>query len=153
MIGINTMIMSSSGSSAGVGFAVPSETAIRVVSDLIKYGKVMRGRIDANLIQLNARIAQYAGLDVSSGILISEIERGGNAEKAGLKGGTEAAYYGSRRSIIYLGGDVITKIDNIKIESLADYYSALESKKPGEQVTVVVRRNKKDVTIKVTLSE
>ena len=153
MVGINTMIMSSSGSSAGVGFAVPSETAIRVVSDLIKYGKVQRGTIDATMIQLNASIAQYAGLDVSSGILISEIEKGGNAEKAGLKGGTKAAYYGSRRSIIYLGGDVITKIDNIKIESLADYYSALESKKPGEQVTVVVRRNKKDVTIKLTLSE
>ena len=153
MVGINTMIMSSSGSSAGVGFAVPSETAIRVVSDLIRYGKVQRGRIDATMIQLNASIAQYAGIDVSTGILISEIEKGGNAEKAGLKGGTKAAYYGSRRSIIYLGGDVITKIDNITIDSLADYYSALESKKPGEQVTVVVRRNKKNVTLKLTLSE
>lgn len=153
MVGINTMIMSSSGSSAGVGFAVPSETAIRVVSDLIRYGKVQRGRIDATMIQLNASIANYAGIDVSSGILISEIEKGGNAEKAGLKGGTKAAYYGSRRSIIYLGGDVITKIDNITIDSLADYYSALESKKPGEQVTVVVRRNKKNVTLKLTLSE
>ncbi|MBP5568455.1 MAG: trypsin-like peptidase domain-containing protein [Treponema sp.] len=153
MVGINTMIMSSSGSSAGVGFAVPSETAIRVVSDLIRYGKVQRGRIDATMIQLNASIANYAGIDVSTGILISEIEKGGNAEKAGLKGGTKAAYYGSRRSIIYLGGDVITKIDNITIDSLADYYSALESKKPGEQVTVVVRRNKKNVTLKLTLSE
>lgn len=153
MVGINTMIMSSSGSSAGVGFAVPSETAIRVVSDLIRYGKVQRGRIDATMIQLNASIANYAGIDVSTGILISEIEKGGNAEKAGLKGGTKAAYYGSRRSIIYLGGDVITKIDNINIDSLADYYSALESKKPGEQVTVVVRRNKKNVTLKLTLSE
>lgn len=153
MVGINTMIMSSSGSSAGVGFAVPSETAIRVVSDLIRYGKVQRGRIDATMIQLNASIANYAGIDVSTGILISEIEKGGNAEKAGLKGGTKAAYYGSRRSIIYLGGDVITKIDNITIDSLTDYYSALESKKPGEQVTVVVRRNKKNVTLKLTLSE
>ena len=153
MVGINTMIMSSSGSSAGVGFAVPSETAIRVVSDLIRDGKVQRGRIDATMIQLNASIANYAGIDVSTGILISEIEKGGNAEKAGLKGGTKAAYYGSRRSIIYLGGDVITKIDNITIDSLADYYSALESKKPGEQVTVVVRRNKKNVTLKLTLSE
>ena len=153
MVGINTMIMSSSGSSAGVGFAVPSETAIRGVSDLIRYGKVQRGRIDATMIQLNASIANYAGIDVSTGILISEIEKGGNAEKAGLKGGTKAAYYGSRRSIIYLGGDVITKIDNITIDSLADYYSALESKKPGEQVTVVVRRNKKNVTLKLTLSE
>ena len=153
MIGINTMIMSSSGSSSGVGFAVPSETAIRVVSDLIKYGKVQRGTIDATIIQLNSRIAQYAGLDVKNGILVSEVARGGNAEAAGLKGGTEAAYYGSRSSIIYLGGDVIRQIDDIQISSLADYYSALESKKPGDLVTVIVRRNKKDVKLRITLSE
>lgn len=153
MIGINTMIMSSSGSSSGVGFAVPSETAKRVVADLIKYGKVQRGSIDATIVQLNSRIAQYANLDVSTGILVSEVTKGGNAEKAGLKGGTEAAYYGSRSSIIYLGGDVITKIDNITIASLADYYSALESKKPGDVVSVVVRRNKQNVSLNIKLSE
>ncbi len=152
MIGINTMIKSSSGSSAGVGFAVPSETAVRVVSDLIKFGKVQRGSIDATIVQLNNRIAQYAGLDIAKGILISEVEKGGNAEKAGLKGGTEAAYYGSRRNIIYIGGDVITKIDDINITSIADYYSALESKRPGDVVKIVVRRNRKDVTVKLTLS-
>lgn len=153
MIGINTMIQSSSGSSAGVGFAVPSTTAVRVVADLIKYGKVHRGTIDATVIQLSRRIAQYAGLDISNGVLISEVARGGNAEAAGLRGGTEAAYYGSRRDIIYIGGDVITQIDNIAVTSLADYYSALESKKAGDVVTVVVRRNRKNVTLKIKLVE
>ena len=153
MIGINTMIQSSSGSSAGVGFAVPSETAVRVVADLIKYGKVQRGTIDATVIQLSRRIAQYAGLDITSGVLVSEVKRGGNAESAGLKGGTEAAYYGSRRDIIYIGGDVITQIDSIAVTSLADYYSALESKKAGDVVTVVVRRNRKNVTLKIKLVE
>ena len=153
MIGINTMIKSSSGSSAGVGFAVPSETAIRVVADLLKYGKVQRGQIDATIVQLSRRIAQYAGLDIAEGILISEVVKGGNAEKAGLKGGTQAAYYASRRDIIYIGGDVITKIDDINITSIADYYSALESKKPGDTVTLVIHRNRKDLTVKLTLSE
>ena len=153
MIGINTMIKSSSGSSAGVGFAVPSETAIRVVADLLKYGKVQRGQIDATIVQLSHRIAQYAGLDIAEGILISEVVEGGNAEKAGIKGGTQAAYYGSRRDIIYIGGDVITKIDDINITSIADYYSALESKKPGDTVTLVIHRNRKDLTVKLTLSE
>ena len=153
MIGINTMIMSNSGSSSGVGFAVPSETAKRVVADLIKYGKVHRGTIDASIVQLNSRIAQYAGLDISSGILISEVTKGGNAEKAGLRGGTQAVYYGNRSSIIYIGGDVITKIDDITISSLADYYSALESKKPGEVVSVVVRRNKQNYSLNIKLSE
>ncbi|MCQ2592053.1 MAG: trypsin-like peptidase domain-containing protein [Treponema sp.] len=153
MVGINTMIMSSSGSSAGVGFAVPSETAVRVVSDLIRYGKVLRGSLDAKIFQNSYRIAQYSGLDITSGVLVSEVLTGGNAEKAGLKGGTEAVYYGNRSSIVYLGGDVITKIDNIVISSLADYYSALESKKPGDTVDVVVRRNKKEVKLKITLVE
>ena len=153
MIGINTMIQSSSGSSAGVGFAVPSTTAIRVVADLIKYGKVHRGTIDATIIQMSRRIAQYAGLDIATGVLVSEVQRGGTAEGAGLKGGTEAAYYGSRRDIIYIGGDVITQIDDIAVTSLADYYSALESKRAGDVVTVVVRRNRKNVTLKITLVE
>ena len=153
MVGINTMIMSSSGSSSGVGFAVPSEIAVRVVNDLLKYGKVQRGVIDATIVQLTNRIAQYAGLDIATGVLVSEVKRGGNAESAGLKGGTEAAYYGSRRDIIYIGGDVITQIDNIAVTSLADYYSALESKRAGDVVTVVVRRNRKDVTLKIKLVE
>ena len=153
MVGINTMIMSSSGSSSGVGFAVPSEIAVRVVNDILKYGKVQRGVIDASIIQLTTRIAQYAGLDISTGMLVSEVESGSLAEKAGLKGGTKAVYYGSRNNILYLGGDVITKIDGISITSLAEYYSALESKKPGDVVSVVVHRNKKDVTLKITLAE
>lgn len=152
MIGINTMILSSSGSSAGVGFAVSSETAMRVVSDLLKYGKVKRGVIDASLYQLDYRIARYAGLDITQGMLVSEVTLGGNAEKVGIKGGTEAAYYGNRKNIIYLGGDVITQIDNIKIASLADYYSALENKRPGDTVKVVVRRNKQDLVFNVKLS-
>ena len=153
MVGINTMIMSSSGSSSGVGFAVPSEIAVRVVNDILKYGKVQRGVIDASIVQLTSRIAQYAGLDISSGMLVSEVESGSLAENAGLKGGTKAVYYGNRNTILYLGGDVITKIDGIAITSLAEYYSALESKKPGDVVSVVVHRNKKDVTLKITLSE
>ena len=153
MIGINTMIKSSSGSSAGVGFAVPSETAIRVVADLLEYGEVKRGVIQANIIQLNKRIAQYAGYDIFQGVMISEVTENGNAQKAGLCGGTEAAYYGSRRDIIYIGGDVIIKIDNIDVTSLADYYSALESKRPGDSVMVTVRRNKKNVQMEVVLAE
>ena len=151
MIGINTMIMSSSGSSSGVGFAVPSETAVRVVADLIKYGKVNRGTIAARLVQNSRRIAQYAGLDIATGMLVSEVTKGGNAEAAGLKGGTEAAYYGNRSSVIYLGGDIITKIDDVDVKTLADYYSALESKRPGDVITVVVRRNRRDVSLRVTL--
>lgn len=153
MIGINTMIMSNSGSSSGVGFAVPSATAVRVVSDLIKYGKVLRGTIDATIFPNSRRVAQYAGYDISTGVIVSKVVKGGNAERAGMIGGTNAVYYGTRNNIVYLGGDIIIKIDNVSISSIADYYSALESKKPGDSATIVVRRNRRDVTIKVTLGE
>jgi S1-C subfamily serine protease len=154
MIGINTMIVSTSGSSAGVGFAVPVDTARRVVSDLIQYGSVRRGIIEATYVQLNSSIASYAKIDISGGLLVSELVHGGNADKAGIKTGTEAVRYGNNRNsrIIYLGGDVITAIDGISIASIADYYSVLESKKPGDVITVIVYRDKKYMDIKVSLT-
>ena len=82
MIGVNTMIYSPSGGSVGIGFAVPVDTALRVVPDLIKFGMVKRGWIDIKPVQLDANIIRYARLNVSGGIMISETTAGGNAEKA-----------------------------------------------------------------------
>jgi S1-C subfamily serine protease len=152
---LNTMIYSTSGSSAGVGFAVPVNTARRVAADLIDHGVVRRGAINAVLVQLTSSIADYAGLARSSGLLVSEIAKNSNAAKGGLKAGTTAARYGTSRNnrTIYLGGDVITEIEGIAIDSLADYYSVLESKRPGDKVTVRVYRNGKYENIAITLEE
>ena len=150
MVGINTMIVSSSGSSAGVGFAIPAETAVRVVSDLIRYGRVNRGVVQMSIVQLDRTIVQYAGLDVSAGVLVSEVTKNGDADKAGIRGGTQRANYG--RSIIFLGGDIVTKIDDIAIASLADYFSALEDKRPGDTISMTIRRNRRDLKINVTLA-
>ncbi|MCI7437422.1 MAG: trypsin-like peptidase domain-containing protein [Spirochaetia bacterium] len=152
MIGINTIIYSNSGSSAGIGFSVPAETAIRVASDLVKYGKVRRGILEISVVQLNNTIANYANLDISRGLLVSRTTKGGNADKAGVIQGTQAVRYGYSNSVIYLGGDIITKIDNISISSIADYYSALESKRPGDNVTVTLHRNSKDRTVIIKLA-
>ncbi|MCQ2611686.1 MAG: trypsin-like peptidase domain-containing protein [Treponema sp.] len=154
MIGINTMIYSSSGNSAGVGFAVPASTAARVVNDLLEYGKVRRGIIQANLVQLNNAIANYARLDINYGVLVSQITQNGNAEKAGIKAGTQPVRYGTRNPrTIYLGGDIIIAINKDKVASLADYFSLLEDKRPGETVTVTVRRNGKNLQFPVKLEE
>ncbi len=155
MIGINTMIYSTSGSSAGIGFSVPVNTAKRVVSELIQFGKVRRGSIDAELVQLSSPIATYARLSTDKGLLVSRVGPGSNAEKAGLKGGSEAVRYGSGRSssIIYLGGDVITSIGGQRVESLTDYYSALESKKPGDKVEITVMRGKQQISLSLLLAE
>lgn len=151
MVGINTMIYSSSGSSAGIGFSVPSETAVRVAANLMKYGKVRRGTLELELVQLTNLISNYANLDISKGLLVSRTKKGGNAEKAGIVQGNQAViYYNSR---IFLGGDIITKIDNIEVSSIADYYSALEAKRPGDTIKVTLHRNGKDRTVSIVLAE
>ena len=153
MIGINTMIYSPSGGSVGIGFAVPVDTARRVVPELIKFGKVKRGWVDIIPVQLFPALVDHAKFPVRQGLLISRIISGGNAEKAGLRGGdrSNAIRYGN--SIIYLGGDIITEVDGVKIESLSDLYTALEDKKPGEKITVKAYRDSRQMSFPVVLSE
>jgi S1-C subfamily serine protease len=151
MIGINTMIYTPSGGSVGIGLAIPVNTAKRVVAELMQYGKVRRGWIDATMVQLFPALVNYAKLPVDKGMLVSRVRRGGNAENAGIKQGTETARYGSQT--IYLGGDVITKVDGVAIESLADLYSALEDNKPGEDVEIELIRNGRTIRTSVTLAD
>lgn len=153
MVGINTMIMSSSGSSAGVGFAVPVSTARRVINDLLQFGKVNRGIISITPVQMTGAIAQYAGVGISTGILVSAVKKGSGADKGGIRGGTKAVQYGSRwnPTTIYLGGDIITAIDTVAVRTYADYTSALESKRPGDTVSVTVYRDGKMQKLTVTL--
>ncbi|OJF77068.1 MAG: peptidase S1 [Treponema sp. CETP13] len=156
MIGINTMIYSTSGSSAGVGFAIPTNTAKRVVSAIIKNGKVNRGVIDeeASLIQVNSSIAKYANIPQDTGLLVSKLANNGTAEKAGLKAGNKAVRYGSARSniIFYIGGDVIIGLDGKNITSLALFNSLMEDKLPGDTITLTILRGKKTLDIKLTLT-
>lgn len=155
MLGINTMIISNSGSSAGIGFAVPVSTARRVVNDLLQYGKVRRGILRITPVQMTSSIARYIGSDIKTGILISEIQSGTNTSKSGLKAGTKAVQYGSRfrPSTLYVGGDIIVGIDDIEVANYADYTSALESKRPGDTVTVSVYRDRQIKKISVVLDE
>jgi len=150
MIGLNTMIYSPSGGSVGIGFAVPVNTAKRVVTELIQYGKVRRGWIDATMVQLFPALVRYARLPVSSGLLVSRTRRGGLAERAGLRQGSDPAQYG--RSVIYIGGDVITSVDGMKIGALADLYSALDHK-PGDKVRVGIVRGGTETAIELTLAD
>jgi S1-C subfamily serine protease len=151
MIGINTMIYSPSGGSVGIGFAVPVNTAKRVVSELIQFGRVRRGWIDASMVQLFPALVQYGKLPIRSGLLVSRLKAGGSAEQAGLRGGAEPVRYGN--SVIYLGGDIITSVDGMTVETLADLYSALEDNKPGEEVDVQVNRSGRSLSLQVTLTE
>ncbi|MDA3832286.1 MAG: trypsin-like peptidase domain-containing protein [Spirochaetales bacterium] len=151
LIGINSSIYTTTGGSMGIGFAVPVDTAVRVIPELIEYGKVVRGWLDITPVQLDSRIASYANLPVETGILVSKVDPKGKAETSGLKGGTEKVMYGDK--IFYLDGDVIVEIDKIKIDDFADYFSALESTKPGDTIDIVVLRGDKRISLDVELVE
>ena len=151
IIGVNTMIYSPSGGSVGIGFAVPINTAKRVVAELIQYGHVRRGWIDATVVQLFPALVTYAKLPVEKGLLISRTRKGGTAEKAGIRQGSEPVRYGS--SVIYLGGDILVEVDGLKVAQLADLYSALEDNKPGEKVTVELIRSGKNIKMDVVLAD
>ena len=151
MIGINTMIYSPSGGSVGIGFAVPINTAKSVVAEIIEFGKVRRGWIDATVVQLFPSLVRYAKLPVESGLLVSRTRRGGLAERAGLRQGSDPVQYG--RSVIYLGGDIISSVNGIKTNKLADLYSALEDNKPGDIVKVEVNRAGSMQTMNIILAD
>ena len=153
MIGINTVIYSPSGGSVGIGFASPIDTARRVIPELFEFGEVRRGWIDVIPFQLIPRIVSIAKLKVNKGILVSEVAAGGNAEAAGIRGGTDNAAVRYGRSIIYLDGDVIVEINGEKIESISDMFGALENTKPGQMASVVVHRDGKNSAVEVKLSE
>lgn len=151
MVGICTMIFSTSGGFEGIGFAVPVETAVSVIPDLIKYGRVIRGWLDITMVQLDPVIVRYAKLPVSQGLLVSQVKPGGKAEKGGLRGGTRRVQYGS--STIYLGGDIIVEVNGQPVAEYADLYSALINTRPGDVVPVTVVRNGERVTLQIELIE
>jgi S1-C subfamily serine protease len=143
VIGMNTMIFSNSGSSAGVGFAVPVDEIKRVVPEIIEFGKVTRPAL--GVIILEDQYAQFFGL--KKGIAIRTVVDGSAAERAGFRGMTR-----DRRGRYSLG-DVILRIDKHEINSFDDIYHALGKYKPGDTVTVTYDRNGKDKKTKLKLQE
>lgn len=151
VIGINTSIYSTSGTSQGMNFAVASNTAAASVNDIVNYGKVNRGWLDIVPVQLSQAIVDYAGLKVTKGLLVSQIVPGGLADQAGLKAGNQQVRYGN--SVIYLGGDIITEINGVTVSDYSDLFTALSNTKPGDSATVFVDRNGLSVRLNITLVE
>jgi S1-C subfamily serine protease len=153
LIGINTAIKSPSGASAGVGFAIPANTARHVAEELIKYGMVKRGSLDIEGVDLFPQLVSYFRLPVQSGVLVNTA--GATALKAGMRAGDKSAAVRSRGGqIIYGGGDIIVEVNGQKVGAMTDIYSALVDSKPGEVVTVkAVRGAGQTVTLSVKLVE
>jgi putative serine protease PepD len=143
MVGINTMILSPSGANGGnvgIGFAIPANTIRRVVSDLVKEGRVLRPWMGIDGIDITPKLASALDLPVDSGVLISRVYRGSTAEAAGLRGASEMAILFNMR--VYAGGDIVTEIDGKRISGMDDIELLLESKRPGDTVSMTFYRGR-----------
>jgi S1-C subfamily serine protease len=142
LIGMNTMIFSRSGSSAGIGFAVPASTIRRVVPQIIEFGKVRQVGLGVQ-IDPAQRLEQRAGI---KGVIVLQVIAGGPAEKAGLVGVSK-----SKRGLSL--GDVIVGINDAPVNDYDALYNTLDRFNAGDQVKVWVQRGDKRVSADITLVE
>ncbi len=134
VIGVNTAIFSPSGGNIGIGFAVPSRIAEHVVQQLRENGRVERGWLGVSIQPVDEEMAQALGLSEDKGALIAGIEPGSPASRTGLR-----------------AGDVVTRVDDHKVDSPRDLATAVADMKPGHDVTITVNRDGKTQQQKVTL--
>jgi S1-C subfamily serine protease len=151
VIGINTMILSTSDQNAGIGFAIPINTAKAVLADLTRYGHVRRPSLGIQDYPIGPDLAEAMGLSADYGVLIQRVLPGGGAEKAGLKGGTQQRYLGNQP--IILGGDLIVAIDGQQVTDPQDINAIMDKHQAGDTVNVTVVRGRKQMTVKLVLGE
>jgi S1-C subfamily serine protease len=153
VIGINTLIASNPGvgQSAGIGFAIPINTAKAVLNDLLTLGRVRRPALGVLTLPVSPDIAGDLGLVSDYGLLIIRVTPGGAAERAGLRGGTERAYLGNMP--IMIGGDLIVAIDGQEVREQPDLAQIMNNHRAGDAVKVTIYRGKRKMDVNVTLGE
>jgi len=151
VIGINSAIYTPSGTTAGIGFAIPINTAKNIANDLITDGRVHRAFLGVQTLSVDGGLSEALDLPVKEGLLVELVTSGGPAAAAGIRGGDRVVQAGMRR--IHIGGDVITAIDNQKVGSQLDVNLVLNRKRPGDTITVTVYRGGKKMDIPVKLRE
>ena len=123
LVGINTSIISKTGSYAGYGFAVPSDVVVKITEDLKKYKFVQKAYTGAELTDINEEVANREGLDELEGVFVSDVKYGSSADRAGLE-----------------PGDVILSIDGTSLSSKASFDEALSARSPGDEVKLQYKR-------------
>ena len=155
VIGITTLIASNpnggADQSAGIGFAIPINTAKAVLDDFAKYGRVRRPSLDVVTLPISPEIAEQIGLPADYGLLIERVLPGGAAERAGLKGGTQRMYDGN--TPVMLGGDLIVGIDGQEVANPQDFAGAMNSHRAGDTVVLTIFRGRRRMDVKVQLSD
>ena len=134
VIGINTAIISPTGTSSGIGFAIPSNAASTIIDQLIKYGETKRGWLGVRIQQVTKEIAMTTGLNEPRGAFIGGVSEDGPAKKAGIK-----------------TGDIILEFDGQKIKTMRNLPRVVANTKPNNKVSVKIWRDKKIITKRLTL--
>ena len=124
LVGINTAIMSRTGSYVGYSFAIPINIVKKVVKDLLEYGKVQRAYLGVSIIDLDAEVAKKLGINETKGVYINKVNLNGSADIAGIK-----------------AGDIIIKINNFNIENIGQLHEQMSKFSPGDNIKISVKRN------------
>ena len=150
VIGVNTAILSQSGGSVGVGFAIPANVVKRVVPELITRGHYRHPTVGISAIPLTPRLAQALQISVDHGLLVQQVS--GAAVQAGLRGGSRVVLLGLVR--VAVGGDIVVGIDGRQVGTRNELLAYIENfKKVGDRVTLSVLRDGRSVDLPITLFE
>jgi S1-C subfamily serine protease len=145
------MIASSVGQNAGIGFAIPINTAKAVLNDLLTLGRVRRPVLGVKTVPISPEIADELGLPADYGLLVVQVIPGSAAERGGLRAGTERAYYGNYP--ITVGGDLIVAIDGQEVQDQQQLAQVMNNHRAGDRVRITIYRGKRKMDLNVTLGE
>lgn len=148
MIGITTAIFSPTGASVGIGFAIPVDTAKRVLNDLIEKGYYAYPWLGATLMTLTPDLAEALKLQAGTGAMVVELDPKGPAAQAGIKGGSARAQVGN--SVVMVGGDIITKVNGVPVTDADSVIRSVRKMRVGDRVTLEIvhwQGGKKTVTV------
>ncbi len=155
VIGINTVILSRSGGSHGIGFAIPVNAAKKVLDDLIQFGRVRRPSLGFNGITVYSNLAEALDLSVNYGVLVQDVQTGSGASEAGLRSGINLVYLRDRfRQYSFYGdGDIIIEFEGEKVTELSRLAERIHRLEIGTEVTLVVLRDGEQIELSMVLTE
>ena len=136
LVGINSQILSPSGGSIGLGFAIPSNMARRVMQQLINTGKVRRGQLGITVLKIPSEEASKLGVEQGPGVVVYQVQPGSAADRAGLR-----------------RGDIITALNGTAVNDQNSFRNMIAGTAPGSEVTLTVKRDGREQQVRATLDE
>jgi S1-C subfamily serine protease len=155
VIGVNSQIATGGSDpeagNIGIGFSVPINTVKAVAAQILETGKVEHSYLGVSLAEITKQLSDTVRLPATSGVLVLRVSPGSPAARAGIKGGTTRVVVDGQSFTV--GGDVLTAIDGKPVKTIGDVRSAIQDKRPGENVSVTVKRAHGTKTLEVTLGK